>query len=146
MDEDSSGSIDAEEIGLLVEALSGKKMDDDELQAMVDEVDKDGSGVIEWDEFLIIMWNLKNGKNSGLGGVLGNALSKGFKRSSVGKGLAKMGRFYNRKKIEMEELMDAEVKEQREADERARLAEKYWEAERLKRERLRHEAKILRQT
>lgn len=146
LDEDSSGSIDAEEIGFLVQALGGKKMSDDELQEMVDEVDKDGSGVIEWDEFLTIMWNLKSGKKSGLGGILGNALSQGFKRSAVGRGFAKVNRFYNRKKIEMEELMDAEMKEQREADERARLAEKYWEKERLKRERLRHEAKIMKQT
>jgi len=146
LDEDSSGSIDAEEIGLLVEALGGKKLPEDELQQMVDEVDKDGSGVIEWDEFLVIMWNLKNGKKTGLGGLLGNALSKGFKRSALGKGLNKMSRYYNRKKIEMEELMDAELKEQREAEERARLAEKYWEAERLKRERLRHEQKLLKQT
>ena len=36
-----------------------------------------------------------------------------------------MHRYYNRKKIEMEELMDAELKEQKEAEERARLAEKY---------------------
>ena len=77
------------QIGLLVEALGGKKMHEDELQQLVDEVDKDGSGVIEWDEFLVIMWNMKNGKKTGLGGLLGNALSNGFKRSAIGKGLGK---------------------------------------------------------
>jgi len=58
---------------------------------------------------------------------------------------AKMGRFYNRKKIEMQELMDAELKEQREAEERARMADKYWEAEKLKRERLRNEQRLMNQ-
>ena len=89
LDDDSSGSIDADEIGLLVEAMGGGKLSEDQLQEMINEVDMDGSGVIEWDEFLIIMWNLKTGKKTGLGGILGNALATGFKRSAVGKGFQK---------------------------------------------------------
>lgn len=143
LDEDASGSIDADEIGLLVQAMTGETMDEDKLQAMVDEVDKDGSGVIEWDEFLIIMDGIKNGKKMGLGDLLGSALKDGFKRSVVGKGFAKASNWYNRKKIEMEEMMNQEAKEQREAEERKRTAEKYWEAEKIKRERLRQEAKLL---
>ncbi|GMH82621.1 hypothetical protein TL16_g09320 [Triparma laevis f. inornata] len=143
LDEDSSGSIDAEEIGLLVQAMGGKKMDDDQIQSLIDEVDKDGSGVIEWDEFLMIMDNIKNGSGSTLGGMLGNALKQGFKRSVVGKQFNKASNYYNRKKIELEEFLHAEEKEKREAEERKRMAEKYWEAEAIKRERMRVEAKLM---
>jgi len=144
LDDDSSGSIDAEEIGILVQALGGKKMDEDELQKLVDEVDKDGSGEIEWDEFLVIMDNIKNGRSMGIAGFLGSALKQGFKRSVVGKGVKKFSNYYNRKKIEMEDFLNQEAKEQREAEERRRVADKYWEAERVKRERLRVEAALVR--
>ena len=143
LDEDSSGSIDAEEIGLLVQAMGHDKMTDDEIQTLIDEVDKDGSGVIEWDEFLVIMDNIKNGKGTTLGGILGNALKQGFKRSVVGKQFTKASNYWNRKKIELEEFLHAEEKEKREAEERKRTAEKYWEAERIKRERMRVEAKLM---
>ncbi|GMH94718.1 hypothetical protein TrVE_jg11050 [Triparma verrucosa] len=143
LDEDSSGSIDAEEIGLLVQAMGGKKMDDDQIQSLIDEVDKDGSGVIEWDEFLMIMDNIKNGRGSTLGGMLGNALKQGFKRSVVGKQFTKASNYYNRKKIELEEFIYAEEKAKKEAEERKKLAEKYWEAEAIKRERMRVEAKLM---
>merc|ERR1711998_805719 len=39
------------ELGCLMRAF-GQHLEDDELQAMIDEVDDDGSGVIEFDEFV----------------------------------------------------------------------------------------------
>ena len=36
----------------------------DELNAIIDEVDDDGSGEVEYMEFLNIMWNLKSGKGT----------------------------------------------------------------------------------
>eukprot|EP00945_MAST-04E_sp_MAST-4E-sp1_P002460 g2460.t1 len=53
-DKDGGGSIDAEELGDAMRAL-GQDPDPEELQNMVDEVDEDGSGEIEFDEFLILM-------------------------------------------------------------------------------------------
>ena len=143
LDEDGSGSIDATEVGILVEALGGKKMDEDEIQKLIDDVDKDGSGVIEWDEFLLIMESIKNSQSGGLGLLLGSALKQGFKRSIVGRSYKKFSNYYNRKKIELDEFLHAEAKAQREAEERKIMAEKYWEAERIKRERLRVEDKLM---
>ena len=53
-DKDGGGSIDVDELGDAMRAL-GQDPDPEELQAMVDEVDEDGSGEIEFDEFLILM-------------------------------------------------------------------------------------------
>ena len=143
LDEDCSGGIDATEIGLLVQALGGKKMDEDALKELVTEVDKDGSGVIEWDEFLEVMWNIKTGKAKGFGDIMKNALAQGFKRSAAGKAFTKASNYYNRKAIEMQEILNAELKAQREAEDRKRTAEKYWEQEKIKRERLRQEKKLM---
>ena len=142
LDGDASGSIDAGEIGLLIQAMTGETLGKDRLQKLVDDVDKDGSGVIEWDEFLVVMDAIKNGKSAGLGSILGNALAAGFKRSAMGKGLQKMGDMWNRKKLEAEEMMNGELKEQRDEEERKRVTEKYWEGEKIKRERMREEAKM----
>jgi calmodulin len=53
-DKDGGGSIDVEELGDAMRAL-GSDPDPEELQQMVDEVDEDGSGEIEFDEFLLLM-------------------------------------------------------------------------------------------
>jgi len=143
LDDDASGSIDSDEIGLLVQAMTGEQLPEEKLQELVDEVDKDGSGVIEWDEFLIIMDNIKNGKKMGIGDLLGDALTQGFKRSVVGKGFQKASNYWNRKKIEMQDMLDAEAKDIKDAEDRKRMADKYWEAEKIKRERMREEAKLL---
>eukprot|EP00949_MAST-11_sp_MAST-11-sp1_P001770 g1770.t1 len=53
-DKDGGGSIDVDELKEAMEAL-GQSPDDEELQSMVDEVDEDGSGEIEFEEFLVLM-------------------------------------------------------------------------------------------
>ena len=53
-DEDGSGSITTEE---LMEALKkmGQNPSEDELRKMVEQADEDGSGLIEFDEFLLLI-------------------------------------------------------------------------------------------
>jgi Ca2+-binding EF-hand superfamily protein len=54
LDGDGSGSIGIEELEepLIGLGLAGNR---DEVQEMIDEVDEDGSGMIEFDEFLLII-------------------------------------------------------------------------------------------
>ena len=61
----------------------------------------------------------------------------------MGKQFTLASNYWNRKKIELDEFLHAEEKAKREAEERKRTAEKYWEAERIKRERMRVEAKLM---
>eukprot|EP01061_Rhynchopus_euleeides_P030180 TRINITY_DN50216_c0_g1_i1.p2 TRINITY_DN50216_c0_g1~~TRINITY_DN50216_c0_g1_i1.p2 ORF type:complete len:174 (+),score=90.39 TRINITY_DN50216_c0_g1_i1:62-583(+) len=50
-DANGDGSIDNEEMGLVLEALGFGKVDDDDLRSMIAEVDVDFSGKMEFDEF-----------------------------------------------------------------------------------------------
>jgi hypothetical protein len=54
MDADGSGAIDAEELGAAFKLL-GLSVNRAEVEAMLDEVDRDGSGEVEYAEFLEIM-------------------------------------------------------------------------------------------
>jgi Ca2+-binding EF-hand superfamily protein len=53
-DVDHSGSIDAEELGAVFQAM-GQEMSSEELESMIAGVDDDGSGQIEFPEFIMLM-------------------------------------------------------------------------------------------
>lgn len=53
-DDDGNGSLDAKELSLVLRSV-GLVPSDEEVQQMIDEVDADGSGCIEWPEFLFLM-------------------------------------------------------------------------------------------
>lgn len=57
-DEDKSGAIDAEELGKVMRAL-GQFPTNAEVNKIVEEVDEDGSGVVEFSEFLVVMVKYK---------------------------------------------------------------------------------------
>ncbi|GAX78410.1 hypothetical protein CEUSTIGMA_g5852.t1 [Chlamydomonas eustigma] len=54
MDRDRGGALGGEEVKQLMEML-GMKVRDDEIEALIAEVDKDGSGEIDFEEFLLVM-------------------------------------------------------------------------------------------
>jgi Ca2+-binding EF-hand superfamily protein len=60
-DLDGSGSIDVDELGLALKAL-GQGYNAENLQSVIDAVDDDKSGAIEWPEFLQVMRSLYSGK------------------------------------------------------------------------------------
>lgn len=53
-DADGDETIDTHEIGLIMKEL-GKEATEEELQEMIGLVDKDGTGAIDFDEFLTLM-------------------------------------------------------------------------------------------
>ena len=53
-DADQSGALDLEEIATLMRAM-GTDLKEEELQKLIDEVDADDSGQIEWNEFITLM-------------------------------------------------------------------------------------------
>eukprot|EP00440_Ansanella_granifera_P074817 gb/GFBE01081193.1/.p1 GENE.gb/GFBE01081193.1/~~gb/GFBE01081193.1/.p1 ORF type:complete len:196 (+),score=73.07 gb/GFBE01081193.1/:1-588(+) len=53
-DDDGNGSLDAEELALVLRSV-GLAPSAKEIKRMIDEVDADGSGCIEWPEFLFLM-------------------------------------------------------------------------------------------
>ena len=61
--------------------MGQKAASNEELQKLVDEADEDGSGEIEYSEFLTIMFNVKSGKNSAIGDKLSGGLKFGFSKA-----------------------------------------------------------------
>ena len=53
-DADGDGHINAQELRVVLEA-AGRNMTEEEVQAKIAEVDDDGAGELEWDEFLNLM-------------------------------------------------------------------------------------------
>ncbi|XP_046582415.1 uncharacterized protein LOC124289793 [Haliotis rubra] len=53
-DKDGDGTIDAKELGTVMRSL-GQNPNDDELQEILEEVDADGNGIIDFEEFLGMM-------------------------------------------------------------------------------------------
>lgn len=53
-DADHSGSIDVQELGAVFEAM-GQTLSPEELKSLMSQVDDDGSGEMEFDEFLLLM-------------------------------------------------------------------------------------------
>ena len=60
IDVDGGGSIDAEELLKLTESL-GSKITLDEAQELIDENDEDGSGTIDFEEFMVLMFRIQHG-------------------------------------------------------------------------------------
>ena len=58
----TQGSIGREELGQLLDAL-GENLSEQEVDKMVSQVDKDGSGEIEFAEFLTMMHNKISGQD-----------------------------------------------------------------------------------
>jgi len=69
LDLDSNGEITPEELGTVL-ASHGDKLSTTKLKEMVAEVDTDRSGTIDFEEFLMVVYNMKMGKSSQLGGVI----------------------------------------------------------------------------
>ena len=63
-DADGSGSIDAQEMRSLLEAI-GVNPSEEELFRFMSEVDEDGTGEIEFGEFLRAFEKQRNGQNAG---------------------------------------------------------------------------------
>ena len=59
-DKDGSGTVSTSELGEMMSAL-GQNLSAEELDAMVEEVDADGSGEIDFDEFCACMQKAKKG-------------------------------------------------------------------------------------
>ncbi|GMH65168.1 hypothetical protein TrST_g3447 [Triparma strigata] len=102
-DKDSGGSIDTEELRPLLSTL-GKRPTDSELSQLVTEVDTDGSGEIDFDEFLLLLIYLQEDSSTPDESLLRNYFdridveSKGFISlediESLFTGLSNMGSIF----------------------------------------------------
>ncbi|XP_064622998.1 calmodulin-alpha-like [Lineus longissimus] len=64
-DKDGDGTVSTQELGTVLKSL-GQAPTDDELETMINEVDTDGNGIIEFSEFLAMMAKKMLGGESAL--------------------------------------------------------------------------------
>jgi Ca2+-binding EF-hand superfamily protein len=76
LDTDNSGTVDVDEIATMFKKL-GEKTSRKKIVEMMAEVDTDGSGFIEFQEFLMLMLQIKEGKEGGLGAKFQHAMVSG---------------------------------------------------------------------
>ena len=63
MDLDGSGAVDESELGLILENL-GENVSASRLKGLIREIDKDGSGEVEYDEFITMLDSVYRGKGT----------------------------------------------------------------------------------
>ena len=63
MDLDGSGAIDEAELGMILENL-GENISMGRLKGLIKEIDKDGSGEVEFEEFMVMIDSIWRGKGS----------------------------------------------------------------------------------
>jgi hypothetical protein len=74
VDEDNSGAIDEQELGSLMMACRESKVKGSRLKAMFEAVDIDQSGTLCFNEFVRMMYDLREGRHNAFGAVLGRAV------------------------------------------------------------------------
>jgi calmodulin len=72
IDDDKSGHLDEDELKMLIDAL-GIPADRNKVHEMMDEIDVDGTGSIDFNEFVSMMHDMHRGKASSLGRLLHHA-------------------------------------------------------------------------
>jgi ubiquitin-protein ligase len=82
IDVDCGGTIDAEELQLLTESL-GSKVTLVESQELIDENDEDGSGTIDFEEFMILMFRIQHGTVDLENNKLGRAIMESKTQLSI---------------------------------------------------------------
>lgn len=122
IDKDASGSIDLDELDTMFQEM-GVFLPANQLARLMEEVDVDRSGTIEFNEFLLVMKKVKEGKLSGLGGVFVRAALKGKVLDALSAAREAIFGMSRKKRRMLEELekerrakQDQEAYEQREME------------------------------
>ena len=96
-DLDGSGAIDEHELTAIMTAIADAEDEDppteETIRQTIDEVDENGNGLIEFDEFCQVMLNIRRGGESMFGDLVEEGLSV--------PGLAALGKMFGRKKVEV---------------------------------------------
>ena len=105
IDQDGSGEIDEEELGNLIQML-GFRIKDFDLKQIIDEVDMNKTGTINFSEFLHVVYNMRQSDSSGFAKLLKQGIAEGLftdLADVLNKTKDKFNRWRNAEKIEEEE-------------------------------------------
>eukprot|EP00604_Paraphysomonas_vestita_P000538 CAMPEP_0174824970 /NCGR_PEP_ID=MMETSP1107-20130205/40342_1 /TAXON_ID=36770 /ORGANISM="Paraphysomonas vestita, Strain GFlagA" /LENGTH=216 /DNA_ID=CAMNT_0016055265 /DNA_START=991 /DNA_END=1638 /DNA_ORIENTATION=+ len=127
LDPTCKGTLDIDELKVVMVTL-GYLLDEDELQQILSDFDKDKKGYLDFRDFMymIIDWNNKFGQ--GITRIYNTAT----KRGPIGRARRHLSRWLNLNKTQKAEVLEAKQKRAREVEERKDLAAEHWEAERIR--------------
>ena len=133
LDMDCSGALGLDEMKMLMVML-GETFDKYELQDLLEEYDADGSGELEFNEFVVMMkgWNTRQG--SGAEKVYNDVV----KRGAFGRAYREFSKWWNQGEADRQAI--EAIKAKKRADDEKKQADmlKYMEAEKLKDQRSRN--------
>jgi Ca2+-binding EF-hand superfamily protein len=132
-DADGSGSIDVEEMGSICRAL-GEDMTQKQVQALIDEVDANGNGLVEWEEYLEAMYKKRqNARARGAGMLEFASMRASQAREKKEQQAVLKDKTWQKKNAEAEKVRkEAIIKAQRMKEEQKIEIAKHNEAIRLK--------------
>jgi hypothetical protein len=112
LDAECRGNLDVDELKLLM-VIMGERMDVEEIKELLDEYDTDGSGNLDFKEFVIMMkgWNTRFGKG------LTKLFNQSTKRGAVGKSRRAWHRWFTKDLFESAQVRAARERKQNQRDE-----------------------------
>jgi hypothetical protein len=135
LDFDCGGTLSLDELKVLMIML-GEKMDKEELEIVLKEYDEDGSGSLDFKEFVVMM----RGWSSRFGSGATKVYNEITKRGAIGKATRHFNAWWNRDSTDKAEIAESKRKKKQEAEERQKLAEQFWEPDKLEKQRKQEEA------
>ena len=135
LDFDCGGTLSMDELKVLMVML-GEKMDKEELEIILKEYDEDGSGSLDFKEFVVMM----RGWSTRFGSGATKVYNEMTKRGAIGKATRHFSAWWNRDATDKAEIEELKRKKKKEAEERQNLAEQFWEPDKLEKQRKQEEA------
>jgi hypothetical protein len=127
LDVECRGALDVDELKLLM-VLMGERMDKDEIKELIEEYDSDGSGNLDFKEFVIMM----KGWNTRFGTGLKKLYNESMKRGAIGKAKRAWNRWWNQDNLIEAQVQAAKERIKNKKDEGRSLELKYLSYEKMK--------------
>ena len=128
------GELGLDEMKMLM-VMMGEEFDEVELKEILMRWDADGSGALDFREFVLMM----QGWTTQFGTGMEKMYNEAFQRGAVGKARRDFNKWWNKSAIEAEQIEAIKEKKRAEEEERKQLAAEHWGHEKLRLERERQE-------
>ncbi len=132
LDFDLGGTLDKDEFKVLM-IMMGEKLDKEELEEAYEAADLNKDGFIDFREFVIMMIGWKN--RFGTGAIADKMYNKFTKHGTIGKARKAFANWWDRDRIEKEQIEAVKAKKKAAEEERKALAAQHWDAEKVRLQR-----------
>ena len=127
LDFNCAGELGLDEMKMLM-VMMGEEFDEVELIEILSRWDADGSGALDFKEFVCMMM----GWTTQFGTGMDKMINEAFQRGAVGKARRDFNKWWNKDAIEAEEIQAIKDKKQKAEEERQELAAEFWDDEKIR--------------